>query len=51
MPLDAAWAIAWTRLAAATISEHREELSELDRLIGDADHGDNLDRGYPSRPA
>lgn len=46
MPLDAAWAIAWTRLAAATISEHREELSELDRLIGDADHGDNLDRGY-----
>ena len=26
--------------------EHRDELTELDRAIGDADHGVNLDRGF-----
>ncbi|MHA6800966.1 dihydroxyacetone kinase subunit DhaL [Bounagaea algeriensis] len=32
--------------AATAMSEHREELVELDRHIGDADHGENLDRGF-----
>ncbi|MDK8837203.1 MULTISPECIES: dihydroxyacetone kinase subunit DhaL [Corynebacterium] len=26
--------------------EHREELIELDRVIGDNDHGENVDRGF-----
>ena len=45
MPLDAAWALDWTRCAALLIAESRVELTELDRAIGDADHGDNLERG------
>ncbi len=44
--LDAAWADAWLRAAAAVISEHRKELNDLDRAIGDGDHGENLDRGF-----
>ena len=45
MSLDAAWALDWVRRAAELIAENRAELTELDRAIGDADHGDNLDRG------
>ena len=45
MSLDAAWALDWTHRAAVMITENRAELTELDRAIGDADHGDNLDRG------
>ena len=45
MSLDAAWALDWTRRTALLIAENRVELTELDRAIGDADHGDNLDRG------
>ena len=45
MSLDAAWALDWARRAAELIAENRTELNELDRAIGDADHGDNLDRG------
>lgn len=44
--LDAAWATAWIRRAAAAISEHRVELINLDRAIGDGDHGENMDRGF-----
>lgn len=40
------WAIAWVRGSAATVTEHREELIDLDRAIGDGDHGENLYRGY-----
>jgi dihydroxyacetone kinase-like protein len=32
--------------AATTIKEHRDELTQLDSPIGDADHGINLDRGF-----
>jgi dihydroxyacetone kinase-like protein len=28
------------------VAEHRVELSELDRAIGDGDHGENLNRGF-----
>ncbi|MEU8417830.1 dihydroxyacetone kinase subunit DhaL [Amycolatopsis japonica] len=34
------------RAAAAVITEHRAELVDLDRAIGDADHGENMDRGF-----
>ena len=30
---------------AEVIAEHRQELVALDRAIGDADHGTNMDRG------
>lgn len=44
--LDAEWALAWVRASAAAVAEHRQELSGLDRSIGDGDHGENLDRGF-----
>ncbi|GGM35443.1 dihydroxyacetone kinase subunit L [Longimycelium tulufanense] len=34
------------RAAAAVIAVHRDELVELDRAIGDADHGENMHRGF-----
>ena len=45
-PLGTAWALDWARRAAATVAEHRSELDELDRAIGDGDHGENLARGF-----
>ena len=41
--LDAA--VAWMRAFAAEVAEHEAELTDLDRAIGDADHGANLARG------
>jgi dihydroxyacetone kinase-like protein len=35
----------WLREFARLVSEHRDELTELDAAIGDADHGTNMDRG------
>ncbi|WP_199423856.1 dihydroxyacetone kinase subunit DhaL [Actinotalea solisilvae] len=46
MGLDVAWAQAWVRRTAEVVAEHRLELSELDRQIGDGDHGENLNRGF-----
>jgi dihydroxyacetone kinase-like protein len=46
MTLDVAWAIDWVRASARAVTEHREELIELDRQIGDGDHGENLTRGF-----
>lgn len=34
------------RAAASTISDHKAELTHLDREIGDGDHGENLARGF-----
>lgn len=34
------------RAGAATVADHKAELIDLDRAIGDADHGENLDRGF-----
>lgn len=34
------------RAAAAVVDEHRDELVELDREIGDGDHGENMKRGF-----
>lgn len=35
----------WVRRFADLIAEHRDQLTELDAAIGDADHGSNMDRG------
>ncbi|RJQ87442.1 dihydroxyacetone kinase subunit DhaL [Amycolatopsis panacis] len=39
------------REAAEVVAEHRSELVELDRVIGDADHGENLSRGFTAMVA
>lgn len=44
--LDRDWALRWAEAAQQAVAEHRSELMELDRAIGDGDHGDNLDRGF-----
>jgi dihydroxyacetone kinase-like protein len=38
--------IAALTAAADVVSAHRDELVELDRVIGDGDHGENLQRGF-----
>ncbi|MFQ1002070.1 dihydroxyacetone kinase subunit DhaL [Modestobacter sp. SSW1-42] len=35
----------WVRGFGAVVHAHRDELTELDSPIGDADHGTNMDRG------
>ncbi|MEE6287755.1 dihydroxyacetone kinase subunit DhaL [Georgenia sp. MJ173] len=44
--LGTEWVLRWAELAQQVVAEHRIELMELDRAIGDGDHGDNLDRGF-----
>lgn len=44
--LDVEWARRFVVEAARAVAEHRVELSELDRAIGDGDHGENLARGF-----
>ncbi|MEP6981669.1 MAG: dihydroxyacetone kinase subunit DhaL [Nakamurella sp.] len=34
------------RAMAATVAEHKAELTHLDREIGDGDHGENLSKGF-----
>ncbi|MEY9774812.1 MULTISPECIES: dihydroxyacetone kinase subunit DhaL [unclassified Arthrobacter] len=46
MGLDVGWAVRWLTLSAQAMAEHRVELIELDRPIGDSDHGENMDRGF-----
>lgn len=46
MSLDAAWALRWIELAAAQVADQRDYLVDLDRAIGDGDHGENMDRGF-----
>ncbi|MEU7479235.1 dihydroxyacetone kinase subunit DhaL [Lentzea sp. NPDC042327] len=38
--------VAALRLAAAVVQEHCDELVRLDQAIGDADHGENMRRGF-----
>lgn len=38
--------VAAVRAMAAVVAEHRDELVDLDRVIGDGDHGENLNRGF-----
>ncbi|MBK8460648.1 MAG: dihydroxyacetone kinase subunit L [Micropruina sp.] len=44
--LGAAWALDWMKRAQVVLGEHRMELIDLDRAIGDGDHGENMDRGF-----
>jgi len=40
------WALEWMRRAQRAMAENRIPLIELDRAIGDGDHGENMDRGF-----
>lgn len=46
MTLDTTWARDWVRTAAAVVDARRGHLVDLDREIGDGDHGENLRRGF-----
>ena len=46
MGLGVDWAVRWLTLSAQAMADHRVELIELDRAIGDSDHGENMDRGF-----
>lgn len=46
MSLGRDWVIDWARLATSRVTEARTRLGDLDRAIGDGDHGENLDRGF-----
>jgi dihydroxyacetone kinase-like protein len=39
-------AVKWIRASALVISENRDYLIQLNSMIGDADHGANMDRGF-----
>ncbi|MFM2062355.1 MAG: hypothetical protein RLZZ507_2025 [Cyanobacteriota bacterium] len=38
--------VEWLMVFASVIEHHKEDLTELDAAIGDADHGINMDRGF-----
>ena len=44
--LDVEWAKDWMIRSSANLTEHRMELIDLDRAIGDGDHGENMARGF-----
>ncbi|MBD8703563.1 dihydroxyacetone kinase subunit DhaL [Frigoribacterium sp. CFBP 13712] len=46
MTLDSTWVRAWIERTAEVLTTERHTLSELDRQIGDGDHGENLARGF-----
>ena len=41
---------AWLRRCAEVFTEHKDELTDLDAKIGDADHGANMARGFSAIP-
>src|SRR6478735_9256012 len=41
----------WVRRFAELVSANRDQLTELDAAIGDADHGANMDRGMQAAVA
>ena len=44
--LDTPTILRWLQNCADTFSQHKDELTELDAAIGDADHGANMARGF-----
>src|SRR5271156_3757959 len=44
--LDAPATLHWLQNCADTYVQHKDELTELDAAIGDADHGANMARGF-----
>ena len=45
MKLDTTWVETWMGASAAAIADNKALLNNLDREIGDGDHGENMDRG------
>lgn len=39
-------ALEWIKACAKVLGENKEYLTQLDAAIGDADHGENMDRGF-----
>jgi phosphoenolpyruvate---glycerone phosphotransferase subunit DhaL len=48
--ISAATIEAWLRYCAELFTQHKDELTELDAKIGDADHGANMARGFTAIP-
>ena len=46
MSLGLPWVTAWVDDTVNVVADNRIRLIELDREIGDGDHGENLDRGF-----
>lgn len=46
MGLTTKWVLSWIAAAAQTLEAQKASLNELDAVIGDGDHGDNLARGF-----
>lgn len=44
--INTQWFTQWMRLCAASLLREEERLTELDRQIGDGDHGTNITRGF-----
>jgi dihydroxyacetone kinase-like protein len=44
--LSAETVLRWLQNCADTYAQHKEELTQLDAAIGDADHGANMARGF-----
>ncbi len=44
--LDTGAVVRWLQKCADTFTQHKDELTELDAAIGDADHGANMARGF-----
>lgn len=38
--------VRWLELTVTVLGENKDYLTDLDRAIGDADHGTNMDRGF-----
>ena len=48
--ISAAIIEAWLRHCAELFVQHKDELTDLDAKIGDADHGANMARGFTAIP-
>ncbi len=46
MPIAREDALNWIKACGKVLAENRDYLTQLDAAIGDADHGDNMDRGF-----
>jgi len=46
MPVSAPDVVRWLAEVQRVLAEHRQQLTDLDAAIGDADHGTNMDRGF-----
>lgn len=46
MSVGISWVTTWVSDTVDVVAANRLRLSELDREIGDGDHGENLDRGF-----